>query len=60
MSVVTLIDRLVNDMHEKYDGLSCIITGGDAQRILDLLAADFELDPYLVLKGLVLVAGDRV
>ncbi len=53
MAIVTLIDRMVSDMSGEYgDTLKCIITGGGAHKVIDLLASKFELDPDLVLYGL--------
>jgi pantothenate kinase type III len=36
-----------------------VLTGGDASRILTLLACPARHDPELVLKGLVILAGER-
>jgi len=61
MAVVSLVDRLVNDMQAEYGNeVSCVITGGGAQQVLQLLELDFEFDPHLVLQGLAWVAKERL
>ena len=60
LAVVALIDRVVRDMQrESSEKLICVITGGDAPRVVDFLAADFIFKPLLVLEGLALLAGDN-
>jgi type III pantothenate kinase len=59
LAVVSLIDRIVRDMQRgSRKKLICIITGGDAHRVRDLLAGDFVFRPLLVLEGLALLGGD--
>jgi len=61
MAVISVIERLVNDMQSEYGNkVSCIITGGGAQQVLQLLELDFEFDPHLVLQGLVWVAKESL
>jgi len=57
MAIVALIDRIVHDMRSKFDEkLVCVITGGDAGNIINLLSVEFIHEPHLVLHGLVLMA----
>ena len=61
MAVVSLVDRLVNDMQAEYSNkVSCVITGGGAQQVLQLLEFDFEFDSNLVLQGLAWVAKESL
>ena len=56
--VVAAIDRVVADMTTGHGGsVKTLITGGDADRILPLLAAPAHYDPDLVLKGLAILSG---
>lgn len=56
---VAAIDRLVTDMTAGQDtSVDVVITGGDADRIMTLLACPVRHDPELVLKGLALLAGE--
>jgi type III pantothenate kinase len=56
--VVAAIDRVVADMTAGHAGsVETLITGGDAGRILPLLAAPAHHDPDLVLKGLAILSG---
>lgn len=55
---VAAIDRIVADMASELNAyLDMVITGGDASRILTLLAGSARHDPELVLKGLAMLAG---
>jgi type III pantothenate kinase len=57
---VAAIDRIVADMASALDAHpDVVITGGDASRILTLLACPALHDPELVLKGLAMLAGGR-
>jgi type III pantothenate kinase len=57
---VAAIDRIVADMASAMDAHpDVVITGGDASRILTLLACPARHDPELVLKGLAMLAGGR-
>jgi type III pantothenate kinase len=54
------IERIVADMAAALDTSSdVVVTGGDASRILTLLACPARHDPELVLKGLAILAGER-
>ena len=56
---VAAIDRVVVDMTSGADAPpNVVLTGGDASRILTLLACPARHDPELVLKGLALLAGE--
>jgi type III pantothenate kinase len=39
-------------LSENYPGLKCVITGGNAHKLVNRLKIDIFADPYLVLKGL--------
>jgi len=55
---VAAIDRIVADMAAAPGtSLDVVLTGGDASRILTLLACPARHDPELVLKGLAILAG---
>jgi type III pantothenate kinase len=57
---VAAIDRIVADMAAAPGAsLDVVLTGGDASRILTLLACPARHDPELVLKGLAILAGGR-
>jgi len=57
---VAAIDRIVADMASALDAHpDVVITGGDARRILTLLACPARHDPELVLRGLAMLAGGR-
>jgi len=61
MAVVSLVNRLVNDMQTEYGNkVSCVITGGGAQQVSHLLELDFEFDPHLVLQGIAWVAKENL
>lgn len=56
-AVVAFIDRVCTDMEKELDEpVTCLLTGGDAENILPLLAVEVEHEPMLVLEGLALVA----
>ena len=56
--VVAAIDRIIKDMAASQNqDFEIIITGGDAGKILTLLAHSTLHDPELVLKGLAILAG---
>jgi len=58
--VVAAIDRIVADMTTGHVGsVETLITGGDASRILPLLATPARHDPDLVLKGLAGLSGGK-
>ncbi|HBE91828.1 MAG TPA: type III pantothenate kinase [Gammaproteobacteria bacterium] len=57
---VAAIDRMVADMAATPGAhTDVVLTGGDASRILTLLACPARHDPELVLKGLAILAGGR-
>ena len=58
--VVAAIDRIVADMAAALGSpADVVLTGGDASRIMTLLACPARHDPGLVLKGLAILAGER-
>nr|VFJ53627.1 MAG: type III pantothenate kinase [Candidatus Kentron sp. DK]VFJ57413.1 MAG: type III pantothenate kinase [Candidatus Kentron sp. DK] len=55
---VAFIDRVVADLEAELPrGVTCVLTGGDAQAIFPLLTCKATLEPDLVLQGLAVVAG---
>lgn len=60
-ATIAVIDRIVQDVTEAIGaGLTCVLTGGDADTMRPLLPADFRHEPELVLKGLAIVAGVKL
>ena len=60
VAVVSLIEHVLHDMQRVHGKkLKYLITGGDSERIMDLLVDEFIHEPYLVLEGLALVAGNK-
>lgn len=60
MAMVSLIDRVVKNMQKNIDSrLACIITGGGAKNIINLLESQFEYDPHMVLLGLARIGKQR-
>jgi len=58
LAMVASIDRIVAAMKNDHgERIRCIITGGNAEIILKLLATEFEYEPDLVLHGLSLLSG---
>ena len=58
-AIVALIDRVVHEMQSKFNGkLTCVITGGGTEDIINLLSDEFINEPHLVLQGLTLMAGE--
>ena len=54
-----LIERTIMQFEQQYnDEIQCILTGGDAQRLLDNLNVSCELEPNLVLRGVGQIARD--
>lgn len=52
-----MIDRVIAEIADGQEGeMACVITGGDAVRILPRLAAQPHHDPDLILKGIALLA----
>ena len=55
---VAFIDRVVSDiMAEIGEDMLCVLSGGGADRLLPLLANEFEHEPDLVLQGLAVMVG---
>ncbi len=56
--MISIIDRVVTSMQEDYgEQVNCIITGGNAELVVEQLAGRFEYEPGLVLHGLAIVSG---
>lgn len=56
-TTIAVIDRIVQDVTKTIGaGLTCVLTGGDADAVRPLLPAAFRYEPELVLKGLAIVA----
>ncbi len=52
-SVIATIDRVTADLRSEFpQAMHCILTGGDAERLLPLLAGTYIHAPELVLRGL--------
>lgn len=59
-AIVSLVERMAEQLESEQGSKLCrIITGGYAAYVNDLLASEFDLDPYLVLNGLKLIADDE-
>ena len=60
VAMFAAIDRVVTSMKDDHGGrLRCIITGGNAELVLEQLAAEFEHEPDLVLHGLAVSSGQK-
>lgn len=60
LAVTALIERVVREQEDRCGtAFRCIITGGGAGVIRDLLALPTDHEPELVLKGMAIVSGDR-
>ena len=58
LAMISMIDRVVTSMQEDYgEQVNCIITGGNAELVVEQLAGRFEYEPGLVLHGLAMVSG---
>ena len=58
LAMLAIIDRVVTSMKNDGDGqVRCIITGGNAELVIEDLADEFEYDPNLVLHGLAVFSG---
>ena len=57
-AVAAVINHTVASVKVEREGdLACLLTGGDAKRILPLLHGDYQHEPHWVLKGLAIAAG---
>jgi len=60
VAMFAAINRVVTSMKDDHGGqLRCIITGGNAELVLEQLAAEFEHEPDLVLHGLAVYSGQK-
>lgn len=58
LAVAALIDHVVRDCRSRYgNGFPCLITGGGAGPVMELLSVSYDHDPDLVLKGVAIAAG---
>jgi len=58
LAMISIIDSVVTSMQEDYGKqVNCIITGGNAEFVVEQLAGRFEYEPGLVLHGLAMVSG---
>ena len=61
ISVVSLIEHVMQDIQRECAGeIKCLITGGDSEKIMPLLTGNIAYEPYLVLEGLALLAGNNL
>jgi type III pantothenate kinase len=59
-AAIAFIDRVTTDLEQELQqSMQCIITGGDASRLLPLLSKEYILIPDLVLRGLYYIAMNR-
>jgi len=59
-ATVAFVDRIVQDVGAALGGrMARLITGGDADQLLPLLAGRYRHEPWLVLRGLAVVARAR-
>ncbi len=57
LATISIIDRVITSMQEDYgEQVNCIITGGNAELVVEQLAGRFEYEPGLVLHGLAIVS----
>lgn len=58
LATISTIDRVVTTMQDDYGKqVNCIITGGNAELVIEQLAGTFEYEPKLVLHGLAIFSG---
>ena len=58
LATISIIDRVVTTMQDDYGKqVNCIITGGNAELVIEQLAGTFEYEPKLVLHGLAIFSG---
>ena len=58
LATISLIDSVVTSMQDDSGKqVNCIITGGDAEFVVEQLAGKFEYQPKLVLHGLAMLSG---
>jgi pantothenate kinase type III len=59
-ALAAVVDRAAAELHRRTDGATrVILTGGDAGLLRPLIATDVEIEPDLVLHGLVVYARAR-
>ncbi len=58
LAMISIIDRVFTSMQDDYGKqVNCIITGGNAELVVEQLAGKFECEPNLVLHGLAMFSG---
>ncbi len=58
LATISIIDSVVTSMQDDFGKqVNCIITGGDAELVVEQLAGKFEYEPKLVLHGLAMISG---
>jgi pantothenate kinase type III len=57
LAIAALIDRVATVLHERYGQAACVLTGGTAADIAELVVHGKALIPDLVPKGLAIWAG---
>jgi type III pantothenate kinase len=59
-AVAGMIERIVQQMNRRLKtSIDCVITGGDARKIMPHLNVRMQFEPHLVLQGLALIARGR-
>ncbi len=56
-AISALIDKAYQDRIEQEANTICYLAGGDAEKIKDTLQCPYIIEPYLVLKGIALIAA---
>jgi len=58
LATISIIDRVVTSMQDDSGKqINCVITGGNAELVVEELAGEFEYEPKLVLRGLAMFLG---
>jgi len=58
LATISIIDRVVTSMQDDSGKqINCVITGGNAELVVEELAGKFEYEPKLVLRGLAMFLG---
>jgi len=58
LATISIIDRVVTSMQDDFGKqVNCIITGGNAELVIEQLEGKFEYEPKLVLHGLAIFSG---
>ncbi len=58
LATISIIDRVVTSMQDDSGNqINCVITGGNAELVVEELAGKFEYEPKLVLRGMAMFLG---